>query len=86
MLGDKGMEVNCDASNSELIVEMLDERGDVGEGFGREDCKGVRGDQVSAPVEWREGQISSLDQAPIRLRFFLDNAKLYSPTLPWTEG
>ena len=79
-LGDKGLAVNCDASNGELIVEVLDERGNVVEGFGREDCKGVRGDQISAPVEWREGQISSLGQAPIRLRFFLDNAKLYSFT------
>ena len=52
MLGDKGLAVNCDASNGELIVEVLDERGDVVEGFGREDCKGVRGDQISAPVEW----------------------------------
>jgi len=52
--------VNCDASNGELIVEVLDERGDV--------------------VEWREGHISSLGQAAIRLRFFLDNADLYSFT------
>lgn len=60
MLGDKRLAVNCDASNGELIVEVLDERGDV--------------------VEWREGHISSLGQAAIRLRFFLDNADLYSFT------
>jgi hypothetical protein len=80
VLGDKGLAVNCDASNGELIVEVLDERGDVVEGFGREDCKGVRGDQISAPLAWREGQISSLGQVAIRQRFFLDNADLYSFT------
>jgi len=40
--------------------------------------KPVLGDWPSIPVHWQTGSLAELEQRPVRLRFTLRNAKLYS--------
>jgi hypothetical protein len=70
--------VNCDASNGSLAVEVLGADGSVQEGFRKEDCQRIQGDEISVPVQWGARGIGSLDQETIRLRFHVDNARLYA--------
>ena len=78
VLKGKALVVNCDASEGKVDVEVLDANGTVLQGFGKKECKSIQGDEISARVEWEASEISSLAQEPIRLRFYLDNAKLYA--------
>jgi hypothetical protein len=78
ILKGKELRVNCDASGSKINVEVLDVDGTVLQGFSKEACKGIRGDEIAARVEWEGSEFSSLDQKPIKLRFHMDNARLYS--------
>jgi hypothetical protein len=78
VLQGNALKVNCDASNGKLDVEILAADGGVLEGFAKEDCLSIRGDEISAEVKWAAREINNLGQQTVRLRFYVDHAKLYS--------
>ena len=62
-----------------IQVEVQDHRGDVVEGFAMADCHEVWGDDLARTVKWGETtDLSSLAGQPVRLRFVLKDADLYS--------
>ncbi|MAE65334.1 MAG: hypothetical protein CMJ18_13770 [Phycisphaeraceae bacterium] len=79
-IGD-ALEINADASGGSIRVEALDAEGKVIEGFSKADCAEMTTDDVHAIVQWKGTTDCHLIQAtPIRLRFHLTRAKLYSFT------
>jgi len=65
--------------NGAVQSELLDDRGLVIPGFGRNDCIPFRGDNIEHVLRWKEGaELSSLAGNPVQLRFVLQNADLYS--------
>ena len=69
--------VNADASQGSLAVELLSPAGETLPGFSRQDCTDVRSDSVRHVVRWQDRQRLPAGQ-PLRLRFHLDTAQLYS--------
>ena len=77
-LGDT-LVVNANAKGGSLVVEALDVNGTVIKGFARGDCKPITGDSVRHVLTWKgDTDCHLLQGRPIRLRFHLKNAKLYS--------
>ena len=71
--------VNADADNGRLRVEVLDQRGNPVPGYTREDCDPLRQDALRQTVSWNgRSAVASLAGKPIRLRFHLEEASLYS--------
>ena len=58
-------------------VEMQSPEGRPLEGFGLDDCIEIIGDDLAFPVRWR-GDVGTLAGQPVRLRFVLRDADLYS--------
>ncbi|MAE64643.1 MAG: hypothetical protein CMJ18_10285 [Phycisphaeraceae bacterium] len=70
--------LNADASCGSVGVEILRDDGPV-KGFSRTDCRALSTDDVSHTVSWnRNTDVGSLSGTTVRLRFHLENAKLYS--------
>ena len=72
--------LNADASDGEVRVELVDQRGRrVLEGWSRDESSPIRGDQLRAEAKWRGQQdLSSFHGESIRFRFRLYNARLFS--------
>ena len=80
LLGDE-LEVNANAEGGTIRVEVLGPGGKVIEGFGRMDCKPLTGDSVRHVLEWNGNRdCHPIQGRPIRLRFHLERAELYSFT------
>ncbi len=68
------MFVNADAAGGEVAVEVLDQSG-----FSGEDCVPVRGDGTRQLVRWKQRRsLQALAGRPVRFRFHVSRAKLYS--------
>ena len=79
-IGDQ-IEVNADATGGSIQVEAIDPDGNVIEGFASQDCTPITTDSVRHVLEWNGNTNCQLIQArPIKLRFHLNKAKLYSFT------
>ena len=76
-LSGEGLEVNVDAGAGSLAVEALTAAGEPLTGFTREDCQTVHTDSVRQTVRWNGDARLPVGQ-PLRLRFHLQDAKLYS--------
>jgi hypothetical protein len=62
-----------------IQVEIQDEQGKPLPGFALRDCLEVVGDQIDGVVSWKQGpSVSSLAGRPVRLRFVIKDADLYS--------
>lgn len=77
--GDK-LEVNVDAKAGWVQVELLDENGKVIRGFSGKTAKRHKGvDELRLMPQWKSGgDLSQLKGKTVKLRFTLQNAKLYS--------
>lgn len=63
----------------DIQVEILDETGKPIPGFTVEDCPPVFGDTIERTVTWKGGSdLSGLKGKPVRLRFVIKDADLYS--------
>ena len=87
----KYMFVNSDVSSkkSELVVEVLDVDGNPIKGFTKADCVALKKiDSTKAMVTWKNNKdLSSLDNKPVRLKFYLKDGDLYSFWIsPWETG
>ncbi|MEE3369229.1 MAG: hypothetical protein VX346_07790 [Planctomycetota bacterium] len=79
-LGDT-IEINADATHGMILAEALDNQGKVIATFSKQDCTPVTGDSVRHVAHWTGASNCQLIQAcPVKLRFHLKNAKLYSFT------
>ena len=62
-----------------MSVEALDQRGEPIPGFTSADCRPIQSDSLGAEVHWkRHANLDALKRQPIRLRFHLENARLFS--------
>jgi hypothetical protein len=76
----KELEINYSTSAGGAIrVEIQDADGKAVPGFTLDDCPEIVGDQISRAVKWKDGSnLSQLADKPIRLRFVMEDADLYS--------
>jgi hypothetical protein len=76
----KKLAINFSSSAAGSIqVEILDAAGKVIPGFSLKECPLVFGDSIERVVTWAKGSdVSSLEGRPVRLRFVLRDADLYS--------
>ncbi len=67
------------AGKGTLRVELLNADGQPLPGFSAAESQELRGDELAASVEWvTAGELKSLAERPLRLRFVLQAAELYS--------
>ncbi|UCD30004.1 MAG: LamG domain-containing protein, partial [Planctomycetota bacterium] len=77
--GTKGeLHVNYRATDGWLKVEVLDQHGNILPGYGRADCSVLKGDSVDQKVTWHTKTMMPAQTKPIRLRFIMKNASIYS--------
>jgi hypothetical protein len=71
--------VNVEALKGQLVVLICDKEGNPLPGFEREQCMPVSGDSTKQLISWK-GNLSllSLKGIPVRLKFYLVNARIYS--------
>jgi hypothetical protein len=72
------LQVNYNARGGSLRIEVLDENNQVIPGYGREDCEPLTGDAVRQAVRWRSKNTLPTNQGPVRFRFIMKHARLYS--------
>jgi hypothetical protein len=61
-----------------IRVEVQSPDGQPIEGFALDDCHEIFGDALSRPVIWKDASVGSLAGRPVRLRFVMSDADLYS--------
>jgi hypothetical protein len=72
------LKLNAKANFGQVVVEALDEKGTLAPGLTRERCEPMQADSVEHPIRWKDASLADLRGKPIRLRFYLTNARLYS--------
>lgn len=71
--------VNADARFGSLAVEVLDASGDAIEDFGASDCQILdHRNSTKAEIQWKGGTLKKFAGRPVRFRFKLHVATLYS--------
>ncbi len=70
--------VNADASGGSIRVEVLGPGGRPLPGYSARDCAAIRSDGIAHRVRWRSHDRLPDTDEPIRLRFVLVHASLYS--------
>jgi hypothetical protein len=71
--------LNSDANSGYVLVEILNANGAPIRGYRKRDCDAVRSDSIRHRVTWRgNADLSTLQGKPIRLKFYLKQARLYS--------
>ena len=62
-----------------MYVEIQDMEGKALPGYSIKDCKEIYGDTIKREVNWKNGtDVSALAGKPVRLRFVLKDADLFS--------
>ncbi len=75
----KHLFVNSDSRKGTLLVEILDREGRVIEPFTKANCKAIKKDNTLQHVRWKQTKdLSALAGQPVKFRFYLRNARLYS--------
>ncbi len=74
------LEINYSTSAAgQVLVEVQDADGNAVPGFSLDDCTPIYGDHISRVVSWKGGSdLSALAGQPVRLRFKMSDADLYS--------
>lgn len=63
----------------EILVELLDINNKPIQGYSLNDCETILGDTIEGIVNWKSGSdVSSLAGKPVRIRFVMKDADLYS--------
>jgi hypothetical protein len=74
------LEMNARADGGHVVVEVIDETGNVVSGYSADDFEPIVTDNVRHRAQWRDRKALPTGQ-PICLRFVLRNASLFSYTL-----
>jgi len=74
------LELNCSTAGAgQIRVEIQSANGEALPGFALADCDGIKGDAVREVVKWRKSaDVRRLAGRPVRLRFVMKEADLYS--------
>jgi len=73
------LELNTDAEEGAIYVELLDPNNRPIPGFSKDDCDPVTKDEIHHTVSWNgKSDIGFLRGKTIKLKFYLNKAKLYS--------
>ena len=72
------LRVNADTRGGELRIEVLNERGSVIPGYGRDDCTPIVTDGCDQPVTWARHAVLPEGNTSRRLRFVLRDCALFS--------
>ncbi|MCC6679483.1 MAG: hypothetical protein IT445_01145 [Phycisphaeraceae bacterium] len=72
------LRVNADASHGEVRVELADLHGKPIAGYTAKDAVPLTKDSVSQKVRFRARKLLPTPDTPIKIRFYLNNASLYS--------
>lgn len=71
--------INARAPRGSVAVEVLDQYAEPLQGYGREDAIAFTGDAIDQELQWKERSgLQGMDGSPIRLRFVMKDAELYS--------
>ena len=71
--------VNADARFGEVAAEVLDEKGEPYAGYSAADCRAlVRTDSTKSALAWKGGDLSRFAGKPVRFRFKMKVATLFS--------
>ncbi len=71
--------VNADARFGEVAAEVLDDAGNPHPGYSVADCRALsRADSTKSAITWKGGDLSRFAGKPVRLRFKLRTATLFS--------
>ncbi len=71
--------VNTNSLSGSIKAEILDTAGNVVEGYSAADCVALTDNTAKAMLSWGEGKdVSMLQGKEFKIRFYLDNAQLYS--------
>jgi hypothetical protein len=71
--------VNADASEGLLLAEVLNEDGQIIDGYTKGLCLPVKTNGTKLAIKWKnKNGIERLSGKPVRIRFFLKNTTLYS--------
>lgn len=76
----KQLEINYSTSAAGYIkVEVLDEAGEPIAGFSKEDAQEIIGNEIGRELSWSgNASLANLSGRPVRLRFYLKDADLFS--------
>ncbi len=69
--------VNADVSKGTLRIELLDDKGRIIKGYGKDDCKVITVNNINQKVVWSQKEKIPAGK-PLSFRFYLDNGDLYS--------
>ena len=80
LLEGQSLHVNTEARPGTVFVEVTNLDGEPFSGFTRDDCQPLHGiDSINSEIKWRSGHsLAELAGQPVRLRFYVQGAKLYS--------
>ncbi|PQO46764.1 LamG-like jellyroll fold domain-containing protein [Blastopirellula marina] len=70
--------VNAEATGGWVKAEVLNEAGEVLPGYSQDACTAISGDGVQQKIVWKEKTLLPERDQPLRLRFVLSDASLYS--------
>jgi hypothetical protein len=71
--------VNADASQGEIVAEVLDKNGKTISDFSKDKCKPIKINGTKIILNWESGKtLKKYSGNPIRIKFYLKNASLYS--------
>ena len=74
-----GLTVNTKADFGRLRIAVLDDQGKPLAGYTEQECIPIQQDGVQLQVRWRNhANLKALSGRPLRIRFHLENARLFS--------
>ena len=73
------LEINTDASQGRIRVELCNENGTVVDGFSGDGCVPLTADDLHWRVRWKTGHKVDPEK-PVKIRFILEKARIYSFT------
>lgn len=76
--GDQLMLNYATSAVGSVQVEVQDEAGNPLPGFAAEDCETLFGDELNRRVQWKGGDLAKHSGKPVRLRFVMNDADVYS--------
>ena len=75
----KKLHLNANCRHGAIRVALLDGDGRTIPGYSFDDCLPIQADRIDLPVRWSNGsKLPDLTGKPVRLKFRLKNAKLFS--------
>ena len=76
--GGSALQVNADAAQGSLEMEVVTLYGKPIEGFTRDACRTITTDDLRHQVKWDSGKTLAAVEQPVRLRFSMRQTRLYS--------